>query len=81
MKQKKNNITDLQSDWSQYFVRIDKGEEFVVSGPYNPITIDTPYSTIESSRLSYERKTDTTYEDQMAGQNPDNRWWFGWLNK
>jgi hypothetical protein len=77
MKQKKNNITDLQSDWSQYFVRIDKGEEFVVSGPYNPITIDTPYSTIESSRLSYERKTDTTYEDQMAGQNPDNRWWFG----
>jgi hypothetical protein len=77
MKQKKINITDLQSDWSQYFVRIDKGEEFVVSGPYNPITIDTPYSTIESSRLSYERKTDTTYEDQMAGQNPDNRWWFG----
>jgi hypothetical protein len=77
MKQNKNNITDLQSDWSQYFVRIDKGEEFVVSGPYNPITIDTPYSTIESSRLSYERKTDTTYEDQMAGQNPDNRWWFG----
>jgi hypothetical protein len=77
MKQKKNNITDLQSDWSQYFVRIDKGEEFVVSGPYNPITIDTPYSTIASSRESYERKTATTYEDQMAGQNPDNRWWFG----
>jgi hypothetical protein len=75
MKQKKINITDLQSDWSQYFVRIDKGEEFVVSGPYNPITIDTPYSTIASSRESYERKTDT--EDQMAGQNPDNRWWFG----
>ena len=77
MKQKKINITDLQSDWSQYFIRIDKGEEFIVSGPDNPITNDTPYSTIASSRESFERKTDTTYEVQMDQQNPFNKWWFG----
>jgi hypothetical protein len=77
MKHKKINITDLQSDWAQYFVRIDKGEEFVVSSPDYPITIDTPYSTIDSSRELYLKETDTTYEDQMAEQNPYNRWWFG----
>ena len=77
MKQKKIKITDLQSDWSQYFVRIDKGEEFIVSSPDSPITNDTPYSTIASPRESFERKSDTTYEVQMDRQNPDNGWWFG----
>ena len=77
MKQKKINITDLQSDWSEYFVRIDKGEEFIVSGPDSPITNDTPYSTIASSRESFERKTDTTYEEQMERQIPNYGWWFG----
>ena len=77
MKQKKNNITDLQSDWSQYFIRIDKGEEFVVSGPDNPITNDTPYSIIAPPRESFEMKNCTTYEEQMDLQNPDIGWWFG----
>jgi len=77
MKQKKINITELQSDWSQYFIRIDKGEEFVVSGPDNPITNDTPYSIIASPRESFEMKNCTTYEEQMDLQNPDIGWWFG----
>jgi antitoxin (DNA-binding transcriptional repressor) of toxin-antitoxin stability system len=77
MKQKKINITDLQSDWSRYFELIDKGDEFIVTGHDKPLAIISPFSSIASSRESYERKTDTTYEEQMAEQNPDNRWWFG----